>query len=104
MRDAPTRAMRALVLLAGIACGSAFQSPTILQRTAGASRCAAAVRHGRHRARFLAPVSMAASDVDVLVIGGGVSGLTTAVYADKVRLNHIRDVLRAQPMLAAARR
>ena len=52
----------------------------------------------------LAPVSMAASDVDVLVIGGGVSGLTTAVYADKVRLNHIRDVLRAQPMLAAARR
>lgn len=103
MRDAPTTAMRALVLLAGIACGSAFQSPTILQRTAGASRCAAAVRHGRHRARF-APVSMAASDVDVLVIGGGVSGLTTAVYADKVRLNHIRDVLRAQPMLAAARR
>ena len=96
--------MRALVLLAGIACGSAFQSPTILQRTAGASRCAAAVRHGRHRARSLAPVSMAASDVDVLVIGGGVSGLTTAVYADKVRLNHIRDVLRAQPMLAAARR
>ena len=102
MRDAPTTAMRALVLLAGIACGSAFQSPTILQRTAGASRCAAAVRHGRHRR--LAPVSMAASDVDVLVIGGGVSGLTTAVYADKVRLNHIRDVLRAQPMLAAARR
>jgi F0F1-type ATP synthase membrane subunit c/vacuolar-type H+-ATPase subunit K len=89
MRDAPTTAMRALVLLAGIACGSAFQSPTILQRTAGASRCAAAVRHGRHRARSLAPVSMAA---------------TTAVYADKVRLNHIRDVLRAQPMLAAARR
>ncbi len=80
--------MRALVLLAGIACCGAFQSPAILQRATGASRYAAVVSHGRHRAR-LSPVLMAASDVDVLVIGGGISGLTTAVYADKVRLNAI---------------
>jgi protoporphyrinogen oxidase len=29
-------------------------------------------------------MTMAARDVDCLVIGGGISGLTTAFYADKV--------------------
>ena len=95
--------MRALVLLAGIACGGAFQSPAILQRTVGSSWRAAVGRQGRHRVR-LSPASMAASDVDVLVIGGGVSGLTTAVYADKVRRNAMCGAWRAQPVLAAPRR
>ena len=77
-------AARILVLISCAACCGAFQSLSFIGSAPSAlsSRCAAV--HHRGQRACLSPVMMEARDVDCLVIGGGISGLTTAFYADKV--------------------
>jgi hypothetical protein len=77
-------ASRILVLISCAACCGAFQSSSSIWSAPSAlsSRCAAVHRRGQQAC--LSPMTMAARDVDCLVIGGGISGLTTAFYADKV--------------------
>jgi len=78
-------ASRILVLISCAACCGAFQSSSSIWSAPSAlsSRCAAVHRRGQRAC--LSPITMAARlDTDCLVIGGGISGLTTAFYADKV--------------------